>query len=349
MAHDLDHTNGVVSFANSRSDHWHQLGQSVGHAMTASEALAAAHLANWNVRKMPLVIPQEPIITADGVSTPAPIAVPDQFATVRDNPVIPGQVDYLGIVGKRYEPVQNEASCHLLNAITDASGAHFETAGALDGGRQIFVTMKLPKTMVLIDKNGQEDRTEYYLCVLNSHDGSSALKVLISPVRIVCANTQRAAIARAKSSFSIRHTNGAQGAIQQARAALGLAWAYIDAFETEVAALYDAPMDRDEMTRFATALVKADDPGATTQARQNRQHTAQSIVKLFVSSPTVAGIAGTRWAAYNAVSEYLDHEQPVRGARTVKAASMARALRAVTPGSGVETRKLDAFKMLQTL
>ena len=57
MAHELDSTNGVVSFANSRTDAWHRLGQSVGHAMTAREALDAAHLSGWNVRKMPLQIP----------------------------------------------------------------------------------------------------------------------------------------------------------------------------------------------------------------------------------------------------------------------------------------------------
>ena len=60
VAHELDSTNGVVSFANSRTDAWHRLGQSVGHAMTAREALDAAHLSGWNVRKMPLQIPQEP-------------------------------------------------------------------------------------------------------------------------------------------------------------------------------------------------------------------------------------------------------------------------------------------------
>jgi hypothetical protein len=127
MAHELDITNGVASFANSRADAWHRLGQSVGHTMTASEALSAAHLANWNVRKMPLIIPQEPVITDDGVRTPPPIPVPDMFATVRDNPVVTGQIDYLGVIGTKYEPVQNESSCAVLDAITDESGAHFET------------------------------------------------------------------------------------------------------------------------------------------------------------------------------------------------------------------------------
>ena len=108
MAHEIDINNGVASFANSRSDAWHRLGQSVGHAMTAREALEAAHL-NFQVSKMPLVIPQEPVITEDGVTTPDPIPVPDMFATVRNNPIIAGRVDYLGVVGSKYEPVQNDS------------------------------------------------------------------------------------------------------------------------------------------------------------------------------------------------------------------------------------------------
>ena len=171
MAHELDINNGVASFANSRTDAWHRLGQSVGHAMTAREALDSRAPANWKSAKCRCVIPQEPVITDDGVTTPDPIPVPDMFATVRNNPIIAGHIDYLGVVGTKYEPVQNDASCAVLDAITDESGAHFETAGALLGGRETFVTMKLPKTMVLQGRDGFEDRTDFYLAALNSHDG----------------------------------------------------------------------------------------------------------------------------------------------------------------------------------
>jgi phage/plasmid-like protein (TIGR03299 family) len=348
MAHELDINAGVASFANARSDAWHRLGTSVGHAMTAHEALEASHLANWNVRKMPLVIPQEPIITPDGVSAPAPIPVPDMFATVRNNPVITGQIDYLGVVGTKYEPVQNEASCAVLDALADESGAHFETAGALKGGRETFVTMKLPTTMTFDGHDGSADTTHWYLAALNSHDASSKFRLLLTSVRIVCANTQAAAIAGAQSTFGIRHTAGAKLAIAQARTALGLAWRYMDAFEAEAEALYSHAMDTDEMRQFATRLLKADDTTVSATARRTRRQQATNIVKLWSSSPTITPIAGTRWAAYNAVTEYLDHFAPVRGARTTRAAADTRALRTVTPGSSVETLKVDAFRMLQS-
>jgi hypothetical protein len=77
---------------------------------------------------MPLQIMQPPVLTEGGVTTPPPIAVPDQFATVRTNPIT-GRLDHLGVVGTKYEPVQNEESCALLDALTEDSGAVYETLG----------------------------------------------------------------------------------------------------------------------------------------------------------------------------------------------------------------------------
>ena len=52
----------------------------------------------------------------------SPLAVPDQYATVRTNPIT-GKLNVLGVVGTKCEPVQNEESCALIDALTDESGA----------------------------------------------------------------------------------------------------------------------------------------------------------------------------------------------------------------------------------
>jgi hypothetical protein len=49
MPHELDNTQGVYSYAESRSDAWHQLGQQVEHLMDVQEVLATAYLSGWNV------------------------------------------------------------------------------------------------------------------------------------------------------------------------------------------------------------------------------------------------------------------------------------------------------------
>ena len=162
--------------------------------------------------------------------------------------------------------------------------------------------------MVFDGRDGSKDRTDFYLAALNSHDGSSAFRFLVTPVRIVCANTQSAALGSAKASFAIRHTGGARASIAEARNALKLSWRYVEAFEAEAAQLYAAPMDTEEMRRFAHTLLEVDSAGTAATARHRRER-ANGIVKLWTSSPTIAPIAGTRWAAYNAVTEFLDHHR----------------------------------------
>ncbi len=346
--HNIDITEGVASFANARSDHWHRLGQTVGHTMTAREALDAAHLANWNVRKMALHVQPKPVITDTGVTTPAPLVVPDFYATVRDNP-INGELDVLGVVGAKYTPVANEASCELLDALVDAAGdAHFETAGALKGGRETFITVKLPNTMQFNAADGSVDTTEFYIAALNSHDGSSAFRLLVTPIRIVCANTQAIAISRARASFSIRHTGGARESIAEARNALKLTWRYIEEFEAQVSALYEQPMETEQMRDFAHQLLEVDDAPSAAAAK-NRRDKANGIIKLWTSSPTIRSIAGTKYAALNAVTEYFDHVVPIRGAKTSRAASEARALRNISTAASATSIKAEAFRMLQTI
>jgi hypothetical protein len=68
-----------------------------------------------------------------------------------------------------------------------------------------------------------------------------------------------------------------------------------------------------------------------------------------VKSPTITPIAGTRWAAYNAVTEFCDHVVPVRGARTSGEASATRALRTITAAGSAQSLQAKAFRILQTL
>jgi hypothetical protein len=100
----------------------------------------------------------------------------------------------------------------------------------------------------------------------------------LTSVRIVCANTQSAAIAGAKSTFGIRHTNGARVAIQEARTALGLAWRYMDAFETEADnltlwAIYErdtATNSPAEVTAISADPVDENDPDLKEAMRLHR-------------------------------------------------------------------------------
>ena len=325
MSHNINElAQGVHSFASAREHAWHRLGTVLDSTMTADEALAAAHLANWNVRKIDLTA-HEGDVTLD---------VPNRWATVYTNPVTK-QTQYLGVVGSSYSPIQNEEHASLLDAIVDEGGAHFETAGSLNGGKQTFMTMKMPDSMLI----GGEDVVDTYLIAMNHHDGSGAFKFLVSPVRVVCANTLAAAIHGAKSQFSVRHVGSASGAIQEAREALGLTFKYVETFEAEAERMIAKSLTDATFAKMIAGIFDVE--GAKTKRAQNTaaEHVAGVMSIWGSDSETMTGVKGTRWGGYQAITEYADHYMSVRGDGDK---IDARALRSAI-GKPVENLKTLAF------
>ena len=343
MAADIENTNGIDFYADSRNDAWHQLGQQVGHNMDVEEAMAQAHLGGWNVRKVPLTIPAE--VSEDGVF--GELEVPDQFGVVRTNPVS-GERDYLGVVGNVYDPIQNEATAGFIQTVVDEFSANLETAGSLGNGRDVFITMKLPHTMEIQGVDGFVDKTDFYLAALNNHTGKSSFRLILTPIRIVCRNTQQMAISAAKTSWKVRHTATATARVQEAREKLGLVWKSVGTMDEELKRLSEIPVSFDEAKGFAEKLVDLSkvDPDSTAATR--RRNASGQILNLFSNSPTIKPIAGTRYALYNAVTEYVDWFQGVRGAEGKGASQQqARALRSIRELELSSTLKTEAFNLLR--
>lgn len=338
MSHHLDRAaDGRTAFVSSRLAAWHRLGTVLEGSMTAGQALRAAHLTGWNVRKRELQT--APLITEGGVTASMP--VPGQYATVRTSPWT-GDDEVLGVVGSRYHVIQNEEHTALLDTLLDQSGAELETAGALRGGREVFVCMKLPEYLSI----GDTDQVDMYISALNSHDGSSPFRLLVSPIRVVCANTQAAAIRHARSSFSIRHTAGAKGQIAVAREALGLTFRYMEAFQEEAERMIQQSITDAEFGRIIRILFPQPEITARPSTQQRWDRTMDSLTWLHQDAATNANIRGTRWAAYQAVTEHIDHFAATSRRAEGVTPEQARATRALAaPAIALKERAFDLLRV----
>ena len=298
MAHDLDTTNGQTSFVSAREDAWHGLGTVLPDAFTADDAMKHGLLGGWNLRKTEL------FTEVEGKK----LIVPRMYSVVRDNPVVTGQVDVMGTVGESYTIVQNEELAGLLDALVDESGAHFETAGAIDGGRKVFVTMKLPGNI----RVGGVDRIDNYIAAMTSHDGSTSTQCMVTPIRIVCKNTLNMAFNEAKHMFRVRHTVGAHKIlIQQAREALDFTFNYLEGFQEEAERLINTTLTQSQFDEIITREFGApeDAPASTLTRTENK---LDEMSHLFADAFTQDGIRNTAWAGLNALTEWYDHFSPVR-------------------------------------
>jgi phage/plasmid-like protein (TIGR03299 family) len=295
MAHELEEfADGTTAFFSARKDAWHRLGTVTSDCLNADEVMQVAQLGGWDVRKEALRTDESGVI------------VPKRYATTRRHPKT-GQREVLGNVGAVYQVVQNEQACDLLNMITDETGAHFETAGSLRGGREVFVTMKLPTAM----RVAGVDDVDLYLALCTTHDASRLGRVLVSPTRVVCANTMRAAFANNLGEYTFRHSGDIIGKLTDVREALHLVPVYLDEFQAAAEAMIEQQLEWDQLKAIADQVWPLDDEDGEP-AYLKRMARERDLKHLFEDAPTQENIRGTAYAGYNALVEWLDHFQPAK-------------------------------------
>jgi phage/plasmid-like protein (TIGR03299 family) len=300
----LESENGQTAFASLRQPAWHGLGTVFENEVTTKEMLDLAHLSDWDVRLEDVGIP-------DGFASDRNYS----FVT-RTNPFDRTKNDVLGVVGERYVPLQNEDLFDFGDLMLDGGG-RWETAGSIKGGRQVFGSLALERETVL-DPNGVGDKVNTYLLINTSHDGSVAIQASITPVRVVCANTLNLALGNrgrggsVKQSFKIRHTATASGKVQQAREALGLANAYMDEFDVMAKNMIETEISKAKFDEIV-ALAYPAPTGEDKKGSHKKHNTKIDLIQSIYVGEYNNTIAGTKWGAFNALTERLDWYRTARG------------------------------------
>ena len=303
MAHELETQNGKASFASFREPAWHGLGTVFTEEKTTAEMLDAANLSNWNVR-------------LEDVNIPSHLSSDKNYQyVVRTNPTDNTQTDVLGVVGERYHVLQNEDLFSFGDNILDGGG-RWETAGAIRGGRVVFGSLALERETIL-DPNGVADKVKTYLLINTSHDGSIAIQASITPVRVVCANTLNLALGSkrgkkngVKQSFKIRHTQTANGKVQIARETLGLANAYMDAFDVMAKQMIEKEITAQDFNNIILAAYPK--PDKDSKGSIKKWANKVDIINDIYTGEFNGMIAGNAWGAFNALTERLDWYRSAR-------------------------------------
>lgn len=292
MAHDLSiRKDGTVEMAYTGELPWHGLGVSVAGAMTSQEALQAASL-DWDVLSRPVYHPLE-----DGKME----KVKGYHALLRGDS---GAV--LHVAKTSYVPLQNREAFQFADRILDSGDAKFVTVGALSGGRRIWLLAELQKCNVMV----AGDEIKPYFMLYNSHDGSSMVRGILTPVRVVCQNTVSMALdgARAGEGFQLRHTKNVLENADEARRALGLIRKNFDDMTQRLEPLAKKSFTDGELKAYVNEMLPvAQSAGDRAMASaKERRETAVRFAHEGRGNDR-EGVRGTWWAAYNGMTELIDH------------------------------------------
>ena len=293
---------------------WHGLGKKVAGLQMAEEAIAAAGL-DWEVETVSIFTKD------DGNFRKAPDLV--AIRRVKDRRVY-------GIATDKYQPIQNREAFQFFDGVVGSKKAVYETAGSLRFGQRIWILANLKGT---VDVKG--DEVKRYLTLMNSHDGTLALQMFFTPIRVVCMNTLRMALAQAKQSFYCRHTAGAMDRVREAQEILGLATVFYKDWLGEARHLATLMLPAPKMPLLLKAAFNQPD-SIRMEDVYNPTKIQMDKVKELVEvdrKEFPKELHGTAWEAYNAVAKYTDYY------REYKSEAKDARLRGVWFGTGSEIKK----------
>lgn len=290
----------VESMFYVRETPWHGLGVNVEETLCSRDALREAGL-NWNVI-------QQPIHTEGG------ICISGYQANVRTK-----DKNILGVVSDRYKVVQNNEAFAFTDGLI-GEGVKYETAGSLHNGRKVWLLARLPEKYIIAG-----DEVFPYLLFSNSHDGSGAIKVAMTPIRVVCQNTLNLALDRAKRVWATIHTGNVQTKLDEAKKTLLLAEYYMSNLEKEVESLTRMKLADAKVLEYINLLIPAPD-GITDIQRRNIVNLRTNLRIRYFEAPDLAGLPRDGWRFINAVSDFATHSEPLRKTSSYKEKLFARTI-----------------------
>lgn len=237
----------------------------------------------------------------------------EQRPIITDGKLIPGykanirQTDgkILGVVTDRYKVVQN----HEAFAFTDAllgEGVKYETAGSLSDGKRIWILAKLPDKYII-----EGEQVDPYLVFSSSHDGSGAIKVCMTPIRVVCQNTLNIALSSAKRMWSTIHVGNLAAKMEEAHSTLLLAEKYMGKLGTEVSQLSKIKLPDRKVMEYIDLLLPMDVQPSELH-RKNITRIREDMKIRYFDAPDLHHVGKNAYRFLCAVSDFATHAKPLR-------------------------------------
>lgn len=317
MAHGFKNKGRDTTFVSKKELAWHRLGKVVD-SMTSAECMKQAGL-DFTVKLAPMVALTGEPLTRDAYRLKAETLderkvltslddqgnrnyfttsdVPNSYATYRtDTNVV------LGTVGNRYEIIQNIEAFDFFDEIIGQGHAQYETAGALGDGQTIFITAKLPSKLLV----NKEDIDKYLLFTM-SHDGTSAIKVMFTPIRVVCNNTLSAAL-QGNGKVVIKHTANARGRLEVAHKVLGIDKVSSEKYEEIFNRFQAVKITDKELEEFIDNVFDFEYENLKDLSTRSKNKRLD-LLDYYETGVGQEGIQGTVWGAYNMVTGYLQNSK----------------------------------------
>lgn len=275
---------------------WHGLGTEIDGATTFWEAFRQAGL-DWEVET-------EPIYRIKGYTEEgAP-----QFETIDKGQVSVRQSDQrvLGVVGPKWHPLQNRDAFGVFEPLVESGELEIETAGSLRNGERIWALCRLSNMDPSDILAG--DPVNLYALLSNGHDGKLAVHFGLTPIRVVCANTEAMARGdKASKLIRVRHGRFVKENVEALRDVMDTAKGEFAATCEQYEFLASRQINSADLNKYVRICLdlELDDDKIKTRSK----NILDRVIELHDTGlgSDIPGVRGSYWGAYNSVTEYFSH------------------------------------------
>ena len=313
MSHEITKTDSLV-LRDKKA--WHGLGEIISDDLTAVEACEGYGLG-WKVNPWPLFT-KNPV-------TGEIVEVEDKVANVRMISTPEGDIpSVLGVVGDSYKVCQNIELAEFMDALAQTGEVVIETAGSIRGGKRVWFLARSGSYEL-----AGGDKSYSYLLGSNAHDGTGAIRLTPTDVRVVCKNTLSMVVPDVEAdgrrdvnpaAITVRHSGEISSKLHEAKKALRQYDSIVAKHRDLANELSNRRIDRNQALSFfahryaETFAVDTTTDNIKLQARRRKRmdEAAAAFLSRYDSECKKFG-GESAWLALNAWTGYVQHEVSTRG------------------------------------
>lgn len=233
-------------------------------------------------------------------------------------------METLSVRPEGYTIIDHGEMGEIIESVLEQPNVQYETAGSLNNGKAVWCLVKLDEPFTL---PGDDSAVIPYMAITNRHDGTAGCTLRATAVRIVCANTFRAAEMegdRTGATYTFRHTRNWREHLDRAREAVTGTRKEIEDYKVLATNLLGMPITEGQRELFVVNFIPAPPEGLITERVMNNIETARGQLRGLFNSITNEQVKDTAYGLVQASVEYLDHVRRANSWETKLGRSLMR-------------------------
>lgn len=231
------------------------------------------------------------------LSTNTGIAVPDHVGIVNHNN---GQ--YLGTVGRGWEPVQPKTIYEIGEELMNSTGAKINGTFSLRNGSVMGISFYLGQREYI-----SNDPVDLNFVMTNAFDGTHSIAGHAFTYRLSCMNQCNTS----NKLYSLKHTKNVMNRIEVVKEMMKYYENEIKNFDKKMTRLAGTSMNTEQAVAWFRSLFPAP-KNETAENRLNNQ------ISVFIDclhngrGCNIRGVKGTAYGAFQALTEYINYHRATR-------------------------------------